>query len=69
MFTKIIVAAALIATSGVALASDVSYDQEQIRNGKVTLVEGALRPSKQTSAKSEAAPAVARECGCQNHHA
>ena len=69
MFAKMIVAAALVATSGMALASDVSYDQQQIRNGNVTLVEGALRPSKQTPAKSEAAPAVARECACQHPHA
>jgi len=69
MFAKMMVAAALIATSGVALASDASYDQEQIRHGKVTLVEGALRGSKQTPAKSEAAPAIARDCDCQHHHA
>jgi hypothetical protein len=69
MFAKMIVAAALVATCGLALASDASYDQQQILGRKVTLVEGALGAPKQNPAKSEAAPANARDCGCQHHHA
>jgi coenzyme F420-reducing hydrogenase gamma subunit len=52
MFARMLVATALVLTSGVALASDVSYDQQQIREGNVTLVEGGLR----TAAKAEKVP-------------
>ncbi len=45
MFRKMIVAAALVLTTGAALASDVSYDQRQLREGTATLVEGGLRPA------------------------
>jgi len=43
MFARMFVAAALILSTGAAFASDVSYDQQQIREGNVTLVEGSLR--------------------------
>ncbi len=43
MFTRMLVAAALLLSSGAALASDASYDQAQIRDGNVTLVEGSLQ--------------------------
>jgi hypothetical protein len=69
MFAKMIVAGALITACGLALASDASYDQEQIRSRKVTLVEGALGAPKQNPVNGEAAPAIARDCGCQAHHA
>jgi coenzyme F420-reducing hydrogenase gamma subunit len=45
MFTRMIVATALILASGAAFASDISYDQRQIQEGQVTLVEGSLRPA------------------------
>ena len=45
MFARMFVAAALILSTGAALASDVSYDQQQVREGKLTLVEGSLRPA------------------------
>ena len=45
MFARMFVAAALILSTGGAFASDVSYDQQQVREGKLTLVEGSLRPA------------------------
>ncbi len=42
MFARMLVATALIVSSGAAFASDASYDQRQIREGNVTLVEGGL---------------------------
>jgi hypothetical protein len=64
MFAKMMIAAALLATSGLALASDASYDQQQIRNGTATLVEGSLQAK---SATNDAQPA-AHGCACCQHH-
>ena len=47
MFAKMIVAAALILSTGAVFASDVSYDQQQLREGNVTAVSGSLRSAKQ----------------------
>ncbi len=68
MFRKIIVAAALVLTTGAALASDVSYDQRQIREGAATLVEGGLRPAAAQKVTAEKAPSTpghhAMSCAC-----
>jgi len=58
MFARMFVAAALILSTGAAFASDVSYDQQQIREGKVALVEGGLRSSakQENVTQSERAP-------------
>ncbi len=56
MFARMFVAAALILSTGAAFASDVSYDQQQIREGKVTLVEGGLRPAAKATQSEKAAP-------------
>jgi coenzyme F420-reducing hydrogenase gamma subunit len=61
MLARMIVATALVFTSGAAFASDVSYDQQQIREGNVTLVEGGLRPvtrGGKVKQVEKAAPAV-----------
>ncbi len=63
MFTKMLIAVALLATSSVALASDASYDQAQIRRGSVTSVEGGL-PS--NAAKSDVHNS--QRCACSHHH-
>jgi hypothetical protein len=63
MFAKMMIAAALLTTSGLALASDASYDQQQIRNGTATLVEGSL----QAKSTNDAQPA-AHGCACCQHH-
>ena len=56
MFARMFLAAALVLGAGAAFASDVSYDQQQIREGTVSLVEGSARPA----AKATQAEAAAR---------
>lgn len=75
MFTRMIVAAALLAGGGVALASDVAYDQQQIRDGSVTLAEGRLpgtqageSAKRKAAKKSDAPTTVAGQCSCQKDH-
>ncbi len=70
MFTKMIVATALLLTAGAAFASDASYDQRQIREGNVTSVEGGPRalPVKKAVTGDKAPstpkhPMVACSCG------
>jgi hypothetical protein len=69
MFAKMIVAAVLVSTAGVALASDASYDQQRIRTGSVTLVEGALKATPKADAGRTGAPATAHDCSCERSHA
>ncbi len=57
MFARMFLAAALILSTGAAFASDVSYDQEQLREGKLTLAEGGLHPiAKAAPSEKPAAP-------------
>ena len=58
MFARMFVAAALILSTGAAFASDVSYDQQQIREAKVSSVEGSLRPAAKVTQAEKAAPAT-----------
>jgi hypothetical protein len=57
MFARMIAVAALLATAGVALASDASYDLKQARNANAA----------QTSTAKDAAPSTAAApCGCSH---
>ena len=56
MFAKMFVVATLMLSSGIAFASDVSYDQRQLREGSVTLVEGSLRPAAKVTQSEKATP-------------
>lgn len=49
MFARMLVAAALILGTGVAFASDASYDQQQIREGNVA--RSAAKQEKVTQAE------------------
>ena len=60
MFKKIILAAALVALGGVALASDASYDQQQVRTASAAPAERAPQPA--------AAEKAAMPCACQHRH-
>jgi hypothetical protein len=53
MFARMIAAAVLLASAGVALASEVSFDRQQ-----------AQAPAAQAAAKSDAP--VAPSCGCRH---
>jgi hypothetical protein len=67
MFAKMMLAAALLLSTGAALASDASYDQQQIREGKVTLAEGGLAKSnaQAEAAKSAQAPKTETRLACK----
>ena len=56
MFARMFVAAALILSTGAAFASDASYDQQQVREEKVSVVEGSLRPAAKVTQSEKAAP-------------
>jgi hypothetical protein len=58
MFARMFVAAALVLGTGAAFASDVSYDQQQIREGTVSLVEGSVRPAAKVTQSKAAAPSM-----------
>jgi hypothetical protein len=65
MIAKMFVAAALLAGSAAALASDVSYDMQQLASSslpsqKVSATKGA--------AQSDAPRAPAMSCGCHHTH-
>lgn len=60
MFSRFVVAAALILSSGVALASDASYDQRQARD------EQASAAPKQ-EARGAAADRTDAGCSCAGH--
>lgn len=68
MFARAFIAAALILGTGAAFASDASYDQQQIREEKVSFVEGNLRPAAKVTQSQKAAPAPQTEhtmvCSC-----
>jgi hypothetical protein len=75
MFTRMIVAAALLIGGGAALASDVAYDQQQIREGNTTLAEGGLpwtqrgdKATRKAAKKTDAPATVAGQCSCQKDH-
>jgi hypothetical protein len=60
MFTKMIAVVAVLAGSTVALASDASFDQAQLRQEK---------PATTTSgAKAEAPSTAAAPCSCSHAH-
>jgi hypothetical protein len=68
MFARMLMAAALVLGTGVAFASDASYDQEQLREGKLTLVEGGLRPVAKAAPSEKAAPAVKAASSSKTGH-
>jgi hypothetical protein len=60
MFARMIAVAALLASAGVALASDASYDLQQARNAK------AAQASTASGAKDAAPSTAATPCGCSH---
>lgn len=69
MFARMLVAAALILGTGAAFASDASYDRQQIREEKVSSVEGSTRlaakvtGAEKAAATTQAGHAMACSCG------
>lgn len=68
MFNRMIVAALVLAGAVPGLASDVAYDQHQIRAGNVTTAEGGVRPTSASneSGTRDAPPRQVAGCGCQH---
>jgi hypothetical protein len=59
MFTKMIAVVAILAGSTVALASEASFDQAQVRTEKTATTGGA---------RTQAPSTAAAPCGCSHSH-